>query len=309
MPDLIFHHYHNSPFSEKIRTIFGYKKLPWKSVLIPAIMPKPNLTALTGGYRKTPVLQIGADIYCDTALIANVLERIAPTPGLYPPEIAGMARTLAQWADSTLFWTVIPYIFSQPAAIQSILGGATPEQMKAFAADRAGFRGNAPRMSAGEATGSLLEYLRRLDGMLADGKQYLLGAQPCIADFSVYHCLWFVQKAKEVASIIDRAPHVQAWLGRMAAIGHHSHDAMPGEQALEIARSSSPAAIDAPFVDTFGIALGEQVTIAPTDYGLDPVEGELVMAAENELAVRRTDPQAGTVVVHFPRIGFQLKKI
>jgi glutathione S-transferase len=309
MPDLIFHHYHNSPFSEKIRTIFGYKKLPWKSVLIPAIMPKPNLTALTGGYRKTPVLQIGADIYCDTALIANVLERIAPTPGLYPPEIEGMARTLAQWADSTLFWTVIPYIFQQPAAVQSILGGATPEQMKAFVADRAGFRGNAPRMSAGEATGSLLEYLRRLDGMLANGKQYLLGDQPCIADFSVYHCLWFVQKAKEVASIIDRAPHVQTWLGRMAAIGHHSHEPMSGEQALEVARSSDPVAIDAAFVDTFGIALGDRVTIAPTDYGLDPVEGELVMAAENELAVRRTDPQAGTVIVHFPRIGFQLKKI
>ena len=29
-------------------------------------MPKPNLTALTGGYRKTPVLQIGADIYCNS---------------------------------------------------------------------------------------------------------------------------------------------------------------------------------------------------------------------------------------------------
>ena len=309
MPDLIFHHYANSPFSEKVRTIFGYKKLPWKSVLIPAIMPKPNLTALTGGYRKTPVLQIGADIYCDTALIANVLERIAPAPTLYPAEAEGIARTLAQWADSTLFWTVIPYIFQQPAAIQSILGGATPEQMKAFAADRAGFRGNAPRISAGEATGSLIEYLRRLENMLGDGKQYLLGAQPCIADFSVYHCLWFVQKAKEVASILDRAPRLQAWMARMAEIGHHEFETMSGDQALEAARSASPAGIDAAFVDTFGIALGEQVTVAPTDYGLDPVEGELVMATDNELGVRRTDPQAGTVVVHFPRIGFQLKKI
>jgi len=56
MSELILHHYPNSPFAEKIRLILGHKKLPWKSVFIPMIMPKPDLTALTGGYRKTPVL-------------------------------------------------------------------------------------------------------------------------------------------------------------------------------------------------------------------------------------------------------------
>src|SRR5689334_14407100 len=116
MSDIIFHHYPNSPFSEKVRLIFGYKKLAWKSVMIPVIMPKPDLTALTGGYRRTPVLQIGADIYCDTALIADVLEKIAPTLSLYPAPIGGLARTFAQWADSTLFWTAIAYTF-QPAGI------------------------------------------------------------------------------------------------------------------------------------------------------------------------------------------------
>ena len=73
MAELIFHHYPNSPFSEKIRLIFGLKHLAWRSVLIPVILPKPDVVALTGGYRKTPVLQIGADIYCDSALIARVL--------------------------------------------------------------------------------------------------------------------------------------------------------------------------------------------------------------------------------------------
>src|SRR5579872_1632239 len=102
MTDLIFHHYQNSPFSEKVRLMFGFKNLSWKSVIIPPIMPKPDVVALTGGYRRTPILQIGADIYCDTALIADVLERIAPTPSLYPQPVAGLSRTLAQWADSSL---------------------------------------------------------------------------------------------------------------------------------------------------------------------------------------------------------------
>ena len=74
MSQPILHHYPTSPFAEKIRLILGYKKLAWQSVIIPRIMPKPDLTALTGGYRRTPVMQIGADIYCDTALIADVLD-------------------------------------------------------------------------------------------------------------------------------------------------------------------------------------------------------------------------------------------
>ncbi|MDH3509928.1 MAG: glutathione S-transferase N-terminal domain-containing protein, partial [Gammaproteobacteria bacterium] len=66
MTDIILHHFDLSPFAEKIRLALGFKNLSWRSVQIPLIMPKPDLTALTGGYRKTPVMQIGADIYCDT---------------------------------------------------------------------------------------------------------------------------------------------------------------------------------------------------------------------------------------------------
>ena len=99
MPDLILHHYPGSPFSEKIRLVLGYKKLAWKSVIVPAIMPKPDVVALTGGYRKTPVLQLGADIYCDTALIARVLERLAPAPSRWRPAASRWAsrRRRCRW--------------------------------------------------------------------------------------------------------------------------------------------------------------------------------------------------------------------
>jgi glutathione S-transferase len=63
MSGLILHHYPTSPFAEKVRLIMGYKKLSWQGVTIPMVMPKPDLMPLTGGYRRTPVLQIGADIY------------------------------------------------------------------------------------------------------------------------------------------------------------------------------------------------------------------------------------------------------
>src|SRR6185436_19379337 len=107
-PPLILHHYAGSPFSEKVRLMLGFKGLAWRSVPIPVIMPKPDVIALTGGYRRTPILQSGADIWCDSALIARVLEARAPAPTLYPAS-APLAPLLAQWADSTLFWTVIPH--------------------------------------------------------------------------------------------------------------------------------------------------------------------------------------------------------
>src|SRR3954453_12565477 len=98
MTDLILHHYDPSPYSEKVRLGFGLKGLAWVSVELPQIMPKPNLTALTGGYRKTPVLQIGADIYCASPFIMRELDRRYPPPSLYPVR-GGPADALAWWAE------------------------------------------------------------------------------------------------------------------------------------------------------------------------------------------------------------------
>jgi glutathione S-transferase len=75
MSALILHHYDFSNYSEKVRVALGFKSLEWSSVIVPPVTPKPDLTALTGGYRRAPVLQIGADIYCDTRLILRELER------------------------------------------------------------------------------------------------------------------------------------------------------------------------------------------------------------------------------------------
>ncbi|MEQ1660768.1 MAG: glutathione S-transferase N-terminal domain-containing protein, partial [Hylemonella sp.] len=109
MAELLLHHYPTSPFSEKIRLILGYKQLAWRSVLVPRVMPKPDVVALTGGYRKTPFLQIGSHIYCDTALICDVLEHLQPEPTLYPADQKGLARILAQWSDDKLFWAAMAW--------------------------------------------------------------------------------------------------------------------------------------------------------------------------------------------------------
>src|SRR5438132_13574034 len=110
---LILHPRGASPFSEKIRKTFGMKRLRWRAVEQPSLMPKPDLVPLTGGYRRIPVLQIGADVYCDTQLIVRVLERLHPTPTLYPGASEGTCHAWNLWADRLLFLPLVAAVFAE----------------------------------------------------------------------------------------------------------------------------------------------------------------------------------------------------
>ncbi len=309
MSDLILHHYPASPFAEKVRLMIGHKRLAWKSVHIPMVAPKPDLTALTGGYRKTPVLQIGADIYCDTALIANVLEHVQPLPPLFPEPCKGLARTVAQWADTTLFWTALPYS-TQPQGLAQMFANVDAAQAQAFGADRKAMAGNLPRPRPKDAAAAYKSYLRRLSDML-DDSDYLLGQSPCIADFAAYHPLWFTRvQTPALAGILRLTPAVLDWMDRMAEIGHGRAERFTAAGALEVARSSTPLPVDGEFFqDEHGIALGSRVSISAESFGTEPTEGELIAASRTHYVLRRDDPQAGRVHVHFPRIGYALRSL
>jgi glutathione S-transferase len=306
MQRIILHHYPNSPFAEKIRLILGSKRMHWESVQIPAIMPKPDLVALTGGYRKTPVLQIGADIYCDTALIADVIETQAPEPSLYPFGVAPLSRTLAQWADTTLFWTAIPYSF-QPTGFAYMFRDSPPEAAKAFVEDRKRFSAGVPRMRGPEAHAALRLYLGRLEELIGD-QSYLCGARPSLADFSVYHCLWFVSRGGPMAEILEPFRRIQAWRERMRGFGHGTQDNLDSGAAIAFAHESNPAPSSGMESELHGIAAGESVVVAATDVGTEPVEGTLYAATRDRISIAREDGRAGRVVVHFPRLGFELRR-
>ena len=304
MNELILHHYPMSPFAEKARLMLGYKRLPWRSVTIPPVMPKPDVVALTGGYRKTPILQIGADVYCDTALIARVLEARQPVPTLYP-SFAPLAVPLAQWADSLLFPTAVSWAM-QPAGAAAILGEQPPEVLKTFAADRAAMRAHAPRPTLADATAQLRQHLSALSTQLQRGGPWLLGTAPSIADFSAGHCLWFIRLARPVAHLLDDYPAIGPWLDRLLAIGHHESSAMSSSDALAVAAGAGAPA-STTVEPGLGFEAGQAVVVSATDYGTDPVAGTLVGLTAQEVVLRRSDPRAGTVQVHFPRAGFQLR--
>ena len=300
MTDMILHHYETSPYAEKVRLGLGLKGLAWASVEIPVIMPKPDLTALTGGYRKTPVLQIGADLYCDSQLIMRELERRHPSPSFYPAG-RGAADALAWWAEKTMFSPAVSIVFAK-----------RPDTLpEGFLEDRAKFSGrNIDPVAMMAAVPNLLDQLRAhfdwLDQMLADGRSFLQGSAAGLADLAAYHPVWYLrQNFGSAPAPLDGFPRLLNWAERVAAIGHGRRSQMTSLEALDAARAAtSIMSATADPQDPSSRKPGQMVTVTPDDTGRDPVVGELVASSADEIVIRRSDPVVAEVCIHFPRAGF-----
>jgi len=301
----ILHHYPPSLFSEKIRTLFGYLDLEWQSVIIPPIMPRPHLMPLSGGYRKTPIMQIGANVYCDTEIICRKLAELAGDSSLYAPGF--VAERVARWADTELFRTTVALNF-RPEALAAQMSQMSAADMEAFQKDRAELSDGAPIVAVDPAAAEadFIGLLENLDASLE--QPFLFGAEPSIADFSLYHCLWFVAGNAANTPLFEPWSKVEDYLQRMQAFGHGSFTEISAEQALAIGRDTEPqlaaAAVNGRLAGT--LAPGDAVAVAPNDYGRIPVTGQLLSWNRNEIVIQRQDDQAGTVMVHFPNIGFEV---
>lgn len=304
MSELILHHHDPSPFAEKIRLVFGLKRLPWRSVQIPMVMPRPELMPLTGGYRKVPVLQIGADVYCDTRLIVRELERRFPEPSVFPSGAEGLCMALSAWSDRSFF---------DPGAGLS-MGLNVAMIPKEVIEDRKSFFNfmDFDRLEAD--TPHLFTQFRAnlalVEQMLADGRDFVLGPVPSWADVNAYFPVWMARgNIGSAAALLEPFPRLRAWERRMSAIGHGERAELYGHEALAIARAAMPLpgrGVDP--ADPLGLAEGERVVVTPDDYGRVPVEGELVTLTVDEVAIRRVPPEAGEVVVHFPRLGYRVER-
>ncbi|HLX97382.1 MAG TPA: glutathione S-transferase family protein [Roseiarcus sp.] len=304
----ILHHFDRSPFSEKIRVIFGFKTLAWKSVRIPQIMPKPNLTPLTGGYRRTPVMQVGADVFCDTQIIIREIERRFPSPTLFPPGAAGVPWALGFWTDRAFF----------QCAVNLVFGTLGPKVPQAFIEDRSQMRGGKfdlekMRAAIPQMRDQMRAHLGWIEAQLGDGRNWLFG-DFSLADVNAYMNVWYARSS--LISEEDRAiagldrifaglEEVAAWESRMRAVGHGRREEMSAEEALAIASKASPETlVENDPGDPNGRKAGDRVRVAPDDYGKVEVGGEIVSLSPQHIAIRRLDERVGDVVVHFPRAGF-----
>jgi glutathione S-transferase len=298
---IILHHFEESPFSEKIRVIFGLKNLDWTSVLISRIMPRPDLMPLTGGYRRTPVMQIGADIYCDTQCIIRELERRFPEPTLFPQGYEGLSSATAMWSDRSFFQNTVSLVFGA-------LAHRVPQD---FIADREKLRG--AKFDVAAMTAALPQmrdqfraHLQWIENQLVGERKWLSGASPSLCDVNAYMNIWYVRahlpNADEMLAEFDAT---LAWEKRMLAIGHGRRSEMSTSAALDLAAAATPmtAELSDP-KDPNGRKPSDKVAVMPDDYGKVKVSGDIVALSSQHIAIRRHDPRAGEVVVHFPRAGF-----
>jgi glutathione S-transferase len=298
---VILHHFPQSPFSEKIRLIFALKNVPWVSVQISRIMPRPELMPLTGGYRRTPVMQIGADIYCDTQCITRELERRYPQPTLFPSGYYGLSSATAMWTDRSFFQNTVNLIF----------GSVADNIPKDFIADREKLRGaNFDIAAMREAIPQMRDQFRAnlqwIEAQLRNGHSWMCGDQASLCDVNAYMNVWYVRtNLPDLDDMLTEFPATRSWEARIRAISHEPSKEISPQAALDIAAGATPrtAELADPY-DPNARKPGDRVEVMPDDYGKIKVSGEIVSLSAQHIAIRRHDDRAGDVVVHFPRAGF-----
>ncbi len=307
MPDIILHNYPQSPVAEKVRIALGIKGATWHSVEIPRLPPKPMLVKLTGGYRRTPVMQIGADIYCDTQCILHELERCIPSPSFFPTPDAGLMWSLSRWTDGGLF----------DLGVKIILGAGGENLPADFAQDRGRLYLGADWAAELKAANDDLPHLaaqmrvqmKWLNDQLSDGRAFLTGNDPAAIDAQFYYVVWFVRgRWAQGPALLAEFPHVARWEENVAGIGHGVMLEMSAEDAHVQAAQNEP--LDVPHDDAHdpqGLAVGMNVAVSPDlDGGEEPSVGTLVGADAERIVIARTDADLGRINVHFPRLGYRV---
>jgi glutathione S-transferase len=301
MSEIILHHYALSPYSEKIRLALGLKGVTWNSVDIPVWTPRPKLTPMTGGYRRTPILQVGAEFYCDTLHILQVVEKVGRTGTLYPKGQEGLAKAFGWWIEKGSFFNAVCLtIGNMPGLPQELID----ERLPLFRVD---LDPKALRPKRELYLQRVNAHLGRLAEILADGRKFMLGTDPSAADLSAYHPIWFARQngGSEVNDLIAFAGVINPWYERVTAIGHGKFSEMTPEQAIETARLNEPSEPDewSPEAQTIGLRRGDWVSVTPDDYG-NAVHGSLLAWTADEVIIRHEHPSVGKVNLHFPRVGF-----
>jgi glutathione S-transferase len=293
----ILYHYEMSPFGELVRAGFGVKGIGWGSLIVPPILPKPDQTRFTGGYCRTPILQIGADFQCDTATMLPALEAMGGR-SLYPAPLGPLHKLVAHWANGPQFW----------AHVGAAMGSMTAEMVgEAFIKDRQARFGmdlDFMARAAPHMTGQAMVASQWLAETLADGRAFIGGDAAGAGDLALYSNLWFVKNsptAGNTAAAMLARTGVADWYARMAAFGHGDRRELTGDDALAAARAAPPApvsgGIDAPY------AAGMMVAVSQEGTRDAPSVGRLLRYDSTGITIAR-DVEAGlSVHIHFPRLG------
>ncbi len=303
--DIILHHYPQSPVSEKVRVAFGLKGLAWRSVEQNRLPERPELFDLTGGYRRIPVMQIGADIYCDTLCILREIDRRHPEPTLFPNNGAGLPYALGRWMDGPMFDLAVRLVFAP--AIDQVPAALVADRARLYLGPDGDFRKEVEDLP--HVLAQLRPQLGWLEDRFAAGRTYILGDAPGLPDLYVWYIIWFIRgRYANADALFAEFPSLTRWGDRMAEIGHGAPSELSIAESYAVAKAATPATAEAgDGGDPQGLAPGMAVSVVPVTDSGDPVVHGVVRAVDRDrIAIVRNTDGAGAVCIHFPRVGYRV---
>ena len=303
MSELLLHHYWPSPFAHKVRIALRMIGASWTSVEIPRVPPKPLLVPMTAGYRRTPVMQVGADIYCDTQNIARALAEAGYEEALFPNGQRGLVMALSGWIDQSLV----------ELAIRTVITNAIGNAPADFIKDRGDLYFE-PGWSEESLKAGLPAVLLQLGAQAEHAEKalertgYIAGDRPSWADAGLAFCAWFLRgRWAGGADFLSRYPAIERLETKLAANAESHEQTMSGEQALAVALAaspSSPTGVQNPACD---LSVGQQVLIRPRTQSSDPdIVGRLRYLDMTRISIDHESPETGPVAVHLPLAGYRV---
>ena len=302
-PTLILHQYDISPFSQKAQKMMGLKELSWQSVEMPMIAPKPDVEALTGGYRGTPVLQIGRDVFIDNWMIARALDEFdASGPAI---NAQGGLREAALYAWGERLFT--PLLHAALAAYQS-------EWDADFLADRKRVFPDVDfdtlDVTDPDRRSQVRAYLGTVEAQLGLDQDFLGGAQADSCDIHVWGMVWMIHSAlPALMPIVETLPRLTDWYERVSALGSGDREDVKIDVAWQSLKDGPARPLpDTPDQEPLAPWVGEVVDVSAESADRGSASGRL-LAVDHEQVVLGVEPiSGGAAQVWFPRFGYHLRQ-
>lgn len=301
---LILWSYDASPFTQKALGALAIKRVPFRWVETPMMPPKDDLITLTGGYRGTPVLQVGSEVFIDSQLIACELERLFPSPSLFQLG-GGVELALVRWSDAFF-----------RSALKIVLAVGLVHWPEPFRTDRQYLFPDIDFDTVGDdaehSRSQFRAHAALLEAQLADGRDYLAGGSPSLIDVQAYPFLWMARGSLGdlATALLSNLPRLAAWELRMRSVWHYERHPCSAAEALSEARAASITtriAIDP--ADAQGLRAGDRVEVMPDDTRRGAVLGRVHLVTADRITIARDEAAAGGKLIHFPRLGYRVKAI
>jgi glutathione S-transferase len=223
MPNVVLHQWEMSPFCNKTRRCLKFKDVAYRVVDYNGLLARKAATLSPAG--KLPVLEWDGERVQDSTRIAHFLDRKIPARPLYPtePQALAAAHLWEDWAGQSLYYYEIYFRMLDPVSMEralDIMCRGRPSWERPVL--KFIFKRRYPKKLKNQGLGSLpreeieAQFFGLLEAIetLLDGRSYLAGLEPTIADLSVAAQIDELCRTSDLAPRVMALPRLKAWMAR-----------------------------------------------------------------------------------------------